>query len=63
MFASTSQQSTDGLRASYNISLLIARSGKSHRIVEELILPAVREVLHTVVHKSPDSVITLFKEE
>ena len=39
MFASTSQQSTDSLRASYNISLLIARSGKSHTIGEELILP------------------------
>ena len=57
MFASTSQQSTDGLRASYNISLLIARSGKPHTIGEELILPAVREVLHTVVHKSPDQII------
>ena len=57
MFSSTSQQSTDGLRASYNISLLIARSGKPHTIAEELILPAVREVLHTVVHKSPDQII------
>ena len=69
MFASTSQQSTDGLHASYNIPLLIARSGKPHIIGEELILPAVREILHTVVHKSHDqiikaifSVITLFKE-
>ncbi|XP_037122184.1 protein ZBED8-like [Syngnathus acus] len=52
-----SQQSTDGLRASYNISLLIARSGKPHTIGEELILPAVREVLHTVLHKSPDQII------
>ena len=34
-----------------------ARSGKSHTIGEELILPAVREVLYTVVHKSPDQVI------
>ncbi|KAK3789866.1 hypothetical protein RRG08_060419 [Elysia crispata] len=57
MFASTSQQSTDGLRASYNISLLIARSGKPHAIGKELIQPAVREVLHTVVHKSPDQIM------
>lgn len=57
MFANTSQQSTDGLHASYNISLLIARSGKPHTIGEELILPAIREVLHTVVHKSPDQII------
>ena len=56
MFASTSPQSTDSLCASYNISLLIARSGKSHTIGEELLLPAVREVLHTVVHKSPDQI-------
>ena len=57
MLAITSQQSVDGLRASYNISLLIARSGKPHKIGEELILPAVREVLHTVLHKSPDQIV------
>ena len=57
MFASTSQQSTDGLCASYNSSLLIDRSGKSHTIGEELILPAVREVLHIVVPRSPDQII------
>jgi len=57
MFAITSQQSVDGLCASYNISLLIARSGKPHTIGEELSLPAVREVLHTVLHKSPDQII------
>ena len=44
-------------------------STSQHIIGEELILPAVREILHTVVHKSHDqiikaifSVITLFKE-
>jgi uncharacterized protein (UPF0305 family) len=57
MFARGLQQSTEGLRASYNISLLIARSGKPHTIGEDLILPAVREVLHTVLHKSPDQII------
>ena len=36
------------------ISLLVATSGKPHTIGEELILPAVRDVLQTVVHKSPD---------
>ncbi|GBP21522.1 SCAN domain-containing protein 3 [Eumeta japonica] len=44
MFASTSQSNDDGLRASYNISLLIAKSGKLHTIGEQLILPAVEEV-------------------
>ncbi|GBN29237.1 hypothetical protein AVEN_151170-1 [Araneus ventricosus] len=43
MFASTSQSNDDGLRASYNISLLIAKSGKPHTIGEELILPAIEE--------------------
>ncbi|XP_071745463.1 zinc finger BED domain-containing protein 5-like [Lepeophtheirus salmonis] len=57
MFSSTSEQSTDGLRASCNIFLMIARSGKPHTIGEEFILPAVREVLHTVVHKSPDQIM------
>ncbi|CAH1964673.1 unnamed protein product [Acanthoscelides obtectus] len=40
MFGSTSQRNDDGLRASYNISLLIAKSGKPHTIGEKLILPA-----------------------
>lgn len=51
MFTSTSQRDDDGLRASYNISLLIAKSGKPHTIGEQLILPAIEEVLKTVVHK------------
>lgn len=58
MFASTSQQSSDGLRASYNISILIASSGKPHTIGVELILPAVSDVLHTLLHKSPEQIIT-----
>ncbi|KAH1021787.1 hypothetical protein HUJ04_011272, partial [Dendroctonus ponderosae] len=37
--------------SSYNISLLIAKSGKAHTIEEELILPAIEEVLKTVLHK------------
>ncbi|GBP89280.1 SCAN domain-containing protein 3 [Eumeta japonica] len=57
MFASTSQSNDDGLRASYNISLLIAKSGKPHTIGEQLILPAVEEVLKTVLHKSPFNVL------
>lgn len=53
MFASTSESNDDGFKASYNISLLIAKSGKPHTIGEQLILPAVEEVLKTVLHKSP----------
>ncbi|CAH1995507.1 unnamed protein product [Acanthoscelides obtectus] len=57
MFASTSQTNDDGLRASYNISLLIAKSGKPHTIGEKLILPAVEEVLKTVLHKPASDII------
>ncbi|CAH2007776.1 unnamed protein product, partial [Acanthoscelides obtectus] len=59
MFASTSSTSRndDGLRASYNISLLIAKSGKPHTIGEKLILPAVEEVLKTVLHKPASHII------
>lgn len=51
MFLTTSKQDDDGLRASYNISLLIAKSGKPHTIGEELILPAINEVIKTILHK------------
>ena len=57
MFTSTSKNSDDGLKASYNISLLIAKAGKPHTIGEELILPANKEVIKTVLHKSPEQVI------
>ncbi|XP_055943491.1 zinc finger BED domain-containing protein 5-like [Argiope bruennichi] len=56
MFVSTSQSNDDGLRASYNISLLIAKSGKPHTIGEELI-PTIEEVLQTVLHKPPFDVL------
>ncbi|KAG8236679.1 hypothetical protein J437_LFUL017070 [Ladona fulva] len=53
MLCNASKHITDDLRASYNISLIIAKSGKPHTIGEELILPAVSEVLSTVLHKPP----------
>uniref|UniRef100_A0A5S6Q2I0 DUF4371 domain-containing protein n=1 Tax=Trichuris muris TaxID=70415 RepID=A0A5S6Q2I0_TRIMR len=43
-------QEHDGLLASYNISLLIAKSGKAHTIGEELLIPVISEVLNTVLH-------------
>ena len=57
MFTSSSKNSDDGLKASYNISLLIAKADKLHTIGEERILPAVKEVIKTVLHKSPEQVI------
>lgn len=52
MFATTLKRDDDGLRASYNISRLIAKSGKPHTIGEQLILPAIEEVLKNVLHMS-----------
>ena len=47
----------DGLVASYKISLLIAKCGKPHTIGEKLILPAIREVISTVMHQDASSVV------
>ena len=47
----------DGLVASYKISLLIAKCGKPHTIGEKLILPAIREVISTVMHQDESSVV------
>ena len=57
MFNKLSKHDNDGLRASYNISILNAKSGKPHTIGEELILPAISEVLSTVMHKTPSDII------
>lgn len=57
LFSAASKQDDDGLRASYNISLLIAQTGKPHTIGEELILPAIKEVITTVLHKPAADVI------
>ncbi|KRZ66411.1 Zinc finger MYM-type protein 6 [Trichinella papuae] len=57
MFSSAAQQESDGMKASYNISFLIAKTGKPHTIGEELILPGVSEVLHTVLHKPATDII------
>ena len=47
----------DGLVASYNISLLIAKCGKPHTIGKKLILPAIREFISTVMHQDASSVV------
>ena len=36
---------------SYNISLMIAKSGEPHTIVEAILIPAISEVIRTVLHK------------
>ena len=57
MFTYLSKNSDDRLKASYNIFLLIAKTGKPYTIGEELILPAVKVVIKTVLHKSSEQVI------
>ena len=57
MFGKIHRQNTDGLVASYNISLLIEKSGKPHTIGEKVILPAIQEVVTTVIHLDGRSVI------
>ncbi|KAF0713483.1 SCAN domain-containing protein 3-like, partial [Aphis craccivora] len=57
LFSAASKQDNDGLRASYNISLLIAKTGKPHTIGEDLILPAIKEVITTVLHKPAADIV------
>ncbi|KAG0438021.1 SCAN domain-containing protein 3 [Dictyocoela muelleri] len=56
-FTNNSSREDDGLRASYNISLLIAKAGKPHSIGEELILPAISEVIQTVLNRPSYDII------
>lgn len=51
------KQDDNGLRASYSISLVIAKSGKPHNIGEELILPALKEFITTVLHKPAKDIL------
>ncbi|KAI6660135.1 hypothetical protein LOD99_10527 [Oopsacas minuta] len=57
IFGKIDRQNIDGLVASYNISLLIAKSGKPHTMGENLILPAIQEAVTTVMHSDGRSVI------
>ena len=50
-FRKVDKQNFDGLAASYNISLLIAKAGKPHTIGKKLILPAIQEEFSTVMHQ------------
>ncbi|XP_043262496.1 SCAN domain-containing protein 3-like [Colletes gigas] len=57
LFSTATTQDDDGLLASYNISLMIAKSGKPHTIGEELIIPAISEIIRTVLHKPASDII------
>lgn len=55
--APASADSEGGLKASYNISLMIAKKGKAHTIGEEIIIPAIKEVIETVMKKDSHTVL------
>ena len=57
MIKKITTKNDDGFVASYNISLLIAKCGKPHTIGEKLILPAIKEVISTVMHQDASSVV------
>lgn len=59
LLATTSERDDDGLRVSYSISLLIAKSRKPHTTDEELILPAISEVICTMLHKPASGIIRI----
>jgi hypothetical protein len=47
----------DGMVASYKISNLIAQSGKPHSIGESLLVPAMSELITTVLHQNPTEIL------
>jgi len=58
MFKASQKLVDKGLEASYKLSLLIARSGKPYSIGEQLIKPAVGEVIKTVMGQDPYPVLS-----
>jgi len=46
-----------GQKVSYNIALNIAKKGKPHCIGEEVIVPALEEVIRNVMKTTPDPVL------
>jgi len=59
-FKNQNEANVDGLLASYRISQLIAKSGKSYNIGEKLIIPSIKEFITTVMHQDiPQALKTL----
>lgn len=56
-FAKVTEIQRDGLLASYNIANMIAKAGKPHTVGETLILPAVKEVISTVLHRNATEIL------
>ncbi|XP_072398373.1 zinc finger MYM-type protein 6-like [Diabrotica undecimpunctata] len=58
LIAKATKKNDKGLLASYKVLFLIAKSGKPHTIGEELILPAVNEIVDTMLEPSQASQVT-----
>uniref|UniRef100_A0A5S6QK69 DUF4371 domain-containing protein n=1 Tax=Trichuris muris TaxID=70415 RepID=A0A5S6QK69_TRIMR len=56
-FSWTSKEVSDGMLASYRISMLIAKAGYAHTVGEDLLIPVVSEVLETVLHRPSADVV------
>ena len=57
LFTQSDRRNDDGLKASYNIALLVAKAGKPHNIGETLIVPALQEIITTVMKKDPTPIL------
>ena len=57
MFKKGNTKNKDGMLASYNISNLIAKDGKPHSIGETLVLPAISEVISTVMNQNAAEIL------
>ncbi|XP_077083466.1 zinc finger BED domain-containing protein 5-like [Siphateles boraxobius] len=57
MFARKVNQTDSGLVASYNISLMIAKSGLPFTAGEKLVIPAIKEAISTVMERDPSPVM------
>ncbi|XP_072403918.1 zinc finger BED domain-containing protein 5-like [Chiloscyllium punctatum] len=56
-FSKMGATNVDGLVASYNRAKLIAKCGKPHSVGESLALPAIAQLLSTVLHQEPSMTI------
>ena len=57
LFRQTDKRQEYGLIASYNIFKLIAKTAKPHTIGKDLVLPAVKEIIETVLQQNASSIL------
>jgi len=57
-FDNTDLRNDRGLIASYNISMMIAKTAKPHTIGEDLVLPAAKEIIESVMQRNASSVLS-----